>query len=1015
MSRFEYQRADYVIAVRTEGEGARLSAGGASTPVPPEDLAILRRGQGGLDSASLRARQEVLPAWLDAFEREVIRLRLEQTLPPSALGARVLRLERVVLEIDPELADIAWEHLCQDTVQVVRVSHVRSKGAETPLQLPLRILELDPAPDGWSIKTLVDDLLGRGDVIASQGVLVAWAPRYALHVFRRRSRWPTADIVHLHDALFLSNLTRPLTTLAPGEAGTLGWFLRLAGWQTRLITIALSSDADWPLVRRLANELLAKGGAAVVASVATPEQWHNFYAELIHDRPVDFAAMMALPREGTMLWLGGGREEALRPSNVGVHLLSLTEGPAGKHLPPAFRQELDRFKDDWQGYHFELHERGGLLPLASQVLSLRRALGPPPREVATPQHRSDESPLTPRNTDEIGPTAAQPVPRHLNATLWRERGAGIVAFDQLTDRLTPTERVHLGLNVGRKATITQQEWPLLEDTIKWPLRGGTWVELVVTPLDFSLDGSPAQELWLPRVEDSERVYFALVPRPDRPMADVARVRFGLYQNNNLIQCWLLAVVLNAEADASAILAHSLALDDHPAPLGFLARPEFSARTVDDERPCPPRTLSLLANNLDGKKHLMIKGADLAVPVDPEGKRVEDAVRRLREALDAVTASPLKDPTTGEVLDPSLQYRYQTPDEGRLRKDLQTLARAGWSLYRAVAPNHTHSALTERLCGTEATIQAVHTDLRSTIPWSLIYDRLFDPDLAEVGGEPVEPATCLGALPHPDGSLPFKRCGESEQCELHPTRLKKRKEEGRPSLAPKTVACPLHFWGFAHRVEIPPQTVSTAQVVASSRAADAVENNRPVVVGVGYYPFSCWAAHLEELRALPQVSIRGPSDKRDAVLELLGADDLDLLYLFCHAEDGTLRFNRNLRGSDRISADDVDFVSWAHRPLAVLNGCGTAGWSPSAIAPLIETFTHNQAGGVIGTEVRVHEAFGARIGRELLALFLSGRTVGEALLTVRRKLLSELNPLGLVYTLYGATELGLRKPSGEGRQ
>jgi hypothetical protein len=40
------------------------------------------------------------------------------------------------------------------------------------------------------------------------------------------------------------------------------------------------------------------------------------------------------------------------------------------------------------------------------------------------------------------------------------------------------------------------------------------------------------------------------------------------------------------------------------------------------------------------------------------------------------------------------------------------------------------------------------------------------------------------------------------------------------------------------------------------------------------------------------------------------------------------------------------------------------------------------------------------------LFLSGKSIGEALLTVRRTLLRELNPLGLVYTLYGAAELGL---------
>lgn len=83
-----------------------------------------------------------------------------------------------------------------------------------------------------------------------------------------------------------------------------------------------------------------------------------------------------------------------------------------------------------------------------------------------------------------------------------------------------------------------------------------------------------------------------------------------------------------------------------------------------------------------------------------------------------------------------------------------------------------------------------------------------------------------------------------------------------------------------------------------------------------------------------------------------------------------------------------------------------------MAPLIETFTRNQAGAVIGTEVRVHKTFGALVGRELLRLFLTGMPIGEALLTVRRKLLAERNPLGLVYTLYGATELRLKVPAAK---
>lgn len=105
-----------------------------------------------------------------------------------------------------------------------------------------------------------------------------------------------------------------------------------------------------------------------------------------------------------------------------------------------------------------------------------------------------------------------------------------------------------------------------------------------------------------------------------------------------------------------------------------------------------------------------------------------------------------------------------------------------------------------------------------------------------------------------------------------------------------------------------------------------------------------------------------------MIALLDLQDLDVYYLFCHAEGDALRFTANAGGADTITQDDLQITDWHHRPLAVLNGCGTAGWSPAAIAPLIETFTRKKAGAVIGTEVRVHEDFGARIGRELLGGF-----------------------------------------------
>lgn len=307
-----------------------------------------------------------------------------------------------------------------------------------------------------------------------------------------------------------------------------------------------------------------------------------------------------------------------------------------------------------------------------------------------------------------------------------------------------------------------------------------------------------------------------------PRRDAYRIRFGLYHDNNLLQSWLLAVLNEAEllrsigaehetdkpheaTESRAVLARALGLRDpaerprndgpdagplecDPLPAGnfvFLARPEFHAGRVDDVKACRPRTVSVLADDLDGKRHLMVKGTDLALPVDPEGKRVEDAIAGIRSALDKITAEPMLDAQNWPLGPEFVAYRYAKPTSAQLSADLQILARAGWSLYKSIVEDEAASRkLQERLCDPDATIQAVHTDLRKTIPWSLIYDRLFDPRTSKVGDERVTTATCLAALPDTEGALGPRHCGDSERCELHPLRIAARKAKGDPVVVEK---------------------------------------------------------------------------------------------------------------------------------------------------------------------------------------------------------------------------------------
>jgi hypothetical protein len=94
-------------------------------------------------------------------------------------------------------------------------------------------------------------------------------------------------------------------------------------------------------------------------------------------------------------------------------------------------------------------------------------------------------------------------------------------------------------------------------------------------------------------------------------------------------------------------------------------------------------------------------------------------------------------------------------------------------------------------------------------------------------------------------------------------------------------------------------------------------------------------------------------------------------------------------------------------LVFLNGCGTAGFNPEATSPFIEKFVRDRkAAGVVGTEIPVWEQLASEFARRFLLKFLGGSTAGMSLLSARRELLSQNNPLGLAYTLYGPAHLKL---------
>jgi hypothetical protein len=240
--------------------------------------------------------------------------------------------------------------------------------------------------------------------------------------------------------------------------------------------------------------------------------------------------------------------------------------------------------------------------------------------------------------------------------------------------------------------------------------------------------------------------------------------------------------------------------------------------------------------------------------------------------------------------------------------------------------------------------------------------------------------------------------------------------------PETVACPLQFWGFRHLIEIPAQQATPSGAPPPDQQ-DWISAEKPVNAVAGFHlGLRLVDEHrkkLEDLFTAPLASLRSQSD-RDTVLALLDDETIDLAYFYCHARGGEVegkRLDEILELQEAPSAQpgqiapgDFGPVEWKHKPLVIINGCHTAGFSPRALSPFVRVFMGRKASGVIGTEIDVWEPFASEFARLFLKAFLGGASAGEAMRQARLQMLSINNPLGLVYTLFAGAQLRLKKPT-----
>lgn len=337
---------------------------------------------------------------------------------------------------------------------------------------------------------------------------------------------------------------------------------------------------------------------------------------------------------------------------------------------------------------------------------------------------------------------------------------------------------------------------------------------------------------------------------------------------------------------------------------------------------------------------------------------------------------------------------------------------GRSLYNNLFPTADSRALPTLLRheaavhGRPATVQVARTSQRPfVIPWQAVYDLPMEHFEEEMWRCP----SVERYGPDSDGvRLVPPRCPEVTWHDAA------RAAESRPA-----VLCPFGFWGLGHVIEVPEPP--------PNRDLDSVVSIRPdqpsALTGTGG-PLDPAALdeHIRRLRDIPgfadQASVVTTArDLRSA----LGESTMDIVYLLCHAErvsnSATIAPTLRLEFSDRcVTSDDIatwsrdewDLAHWSERrPLVVLNACQTSEIVQSSMATFVSNFVGAGASGVVGSETLLEQGTAAAAMEVFLREFCAGSSVGEAVRTMRWKLLARGSLLGLAYTPYCSADLRLR--------
>ncbi|GAB4542673.1 MAG: hypothetical protein Kow0063_35010 [Anaerolineae bacterium] len=138
----------------------------------------------------------------------------------------------------------------------------------------------------------------------------------------------------------------------------------------------------------------------------------------------------------------------------------------------------------------------------------------------------------------------------------------------------------------------------------------------------------------------------------------------------------------------------------------------------------------------------------------------------------------------------------------------------------------------------------------------------------------------------------------------------------------------------------------------------------------------------------------------------------ILYFYCHAASRSLAEGGGpdastlvLSNNGRLALGDLYIdaplkIALPGAPLVFINACESAELSPTFYDGFVPYFMAKGARGVIGTECETPALFAAEWARRFFLHFLTGKSLGQAFLDLRREFYYQHNNLmGLLYALY----------------